>query len=162
MQKRSVSYLQHLNFTCGKQYGLIEGRKTCNALADHIKHLSEGLENGLTTVGIYRDLSRHKKSFWYRPPLETAKQTWSPGGFVLEWFRSYPKGKTMYIEINETRSDGIEIERGVPQWSRLLRLRFLIHIHDLCAMKTCRQILCALRTILHRAAEDLTEMRFFE
>lgn len=52
-------------------------------------------------------------------------------GFMLEWFRSYLRGRKRRVKVAGVLSESSLVERGVPRGSVLGPYLFLIYVNDL-------------------------------
>ncbi len=51
-------------------------------------------------------------------------------GIPFQLFKSYLSGRKQYVEINDAKSDVLQITTGVPQGSILGPVLFIIYIND--------------------------------
>ena len=73
-------------------------------------------------------------------------------GLANEWFKSYLSNRKQYVSINGYDSNLADVKFGVPQWSVLGPLLFLIYINDLNqALKFCK---------VHHFADDTNLIHF--
>ena len=63
--------------------------------------------------------------------LSTKLRYYGKQGIVLNWFQSYLKKRSQYVQYNDTSSSIREIETGVPQGSILDPLLFIVYMNDI-------------------------------
>ena len=80
--------------------------------------ISELLNNKNYCIGILIDLSKALDTI-DRKLLITKMQYYGKGGIVLDWFISYLRNLTQYVNINNSNLLCLPIKRGVPQGSYL-------------------------------------------
>ena len=81
-------------------------------------------------------------------------------GIALNWFKSYLKNRSQYVDYNGTQSTLLKIRTGVPQGSILGPLLFLIYINDIInASKYLHLILFADDTNVFFHHKDLNALQ---
>ena len=137
-------------------------KKQSSHLAHLVLHdkLCKVLDDGKTAIGIYLDFAKvfgtvdHdillNKLFHYgiRSP-------------AYNWFQSYLSDRSQYVTYNGVKSSTkpIPIKCGVPQWSILAPLLFLVYINDLPNVcKVTIRFLFADDTYLFTSGDDLDDM----
>ena len=79
---------------------------------------------------------------------------------ALEWFKDYLTGRAQYVTYNGFQSSNSEIKCGVPQWSILGPLLFLLYINDLATVsETCFSILFADDSNMFISGKDVQALR---
>ena len=100
-----------------RSYALIKlyGKITC------------AIDNREITVGVFIDLSKGFDTVDHNMLLEKLHH-YGIRDLALNWFRSYLSNRQQYVEFNSLCSSRQQIRCGVPQWSILGPLLFLISI----------------------------------
>ena len=60
-------------------------------------------------------------------PLSRLENSFGSTGTVLQWFHSYPTGRSQFVEINDTKSSVRDLTVGVPQGSVLGPILYLLY-----------------------------------
>ena len=76
------------------------------------------------------------------------------GASSVSWFESYLSGRTQCVEVNDTRSEFLDVTCGVPQGSILGPQLFLIYINDMNMSIDCKLSLYADDSALLFSAKD--------
>ena len=58
-------------------------------------------------------------------------ERYSVWGLTLKWIGSYLSGRKHFVSVNGSNSNTLDIKYGVPQWSILDHLLFIIYINDI-------------------------------
>ena len=80
-------------------------------------------------------------------------------GKELSWFKSYLSNRKQYCRINGVDSNINDINVGVPQWSCLGPLLFLVYINDLpCIIKIFKVSMYADDTSIYHSFKDIMQL----
>lgn len=85
-------------------------------------------EQKMNIVAVFLDLSRAFETV-DRAILIDIMGSNGIGGTVLNWFKSWLSNRKQYMKCNETLSDPIDVENGVPQGTPLSALFFIMYIN---------------------------------
>ena len=134
------------------------GKKHSTELAvlEVIDRITNQLDQGITRINIYLDLSKSFDTLDHDILLNKL-QYYVVNGSALALFRSYLTERRQYVDYNETSSSLEHISTGVPQGSILGPLLFIIYINDIAQSSPYFNFILALRLELLRAyqtAED--------
>ena len=77
---------------------------------------------------------------------------------VISWFESYLSGRTFKVNIDKKFSDPGNLTCGVPQWSILGPLLFLLYVNDMPQAVKCDLFLYADDTCLTFQHENVKEI----
>ncbi|XP_077994315.1 uncharacterized protein LOC144448040 [Glandiceps talaboti] len=130
VNKQFINYLETKHILLDTQFGFRKKYNTKLALADLVSDISEQLDNGFITFGIFIDL---KKAFdtINHDILIHKLEHYGIRGIPLHWFKNYLTNRQQYVTIDNVSSPYKHIQCGVPQGSILGPILFLIYINDI-------------------------------
>ena len=127
---RLMSYLTKHSILINNQYGFRNNHDTSLAVIDMIDNITEKLDSGYFSLGLFIDLSKAFDTLDHRI-LINKLEFYGIRGKALEWFKSYLTNRQQYVQYNGVQSNIMHIKTGVPQGSILGPLLFLIYINDI-------------------------------
>ena len=148
-----ISYMKNNKLFSDKQYGFISGRSTSLQLLTVLEEWTDALDHGLTVDCIYMD---YRKAFDTVPHNRLLGKLESYGfnDQLLGWIRSFLKGRTQKVTINDKDSSWKEVDSGIPQGSVLGPILFVIYINDLPELVSSKVYLFADDTKIYKVITD--------
>jgi hypothetical protein len=131
MKQKMLSFLNKINFFSNSQYGFRKGMNTELALLNYMDNITEGINNGECTSGLFLDIRKafdtvdHNILLW-------KLHNYGFRGVAYDWFCSYLNKRQQCVRANDVLSYMGEIKYGVPQGSVLGAILFIIFINDFC------------------------------
>ena len=114
-------------------------------------------ESKMKIVAVFIDLSRAFETVDRQILIEILKM-YGIDGTVLEWFKSWLTNRRQYTKFDETISDPIEINDGIPQGTPLSSILFILYINLIVrCLKFCKIKLFADDCLIWIAENDVAE-----
>ena len=128
---RLINFLNKFSILSNNQYGFRKNHSTAYALIQLYDKLSDAIDQGKVTLGLFIDLSKAFDTVNH-DILLAKLEFYGVRGCALQWFKSYLSCRTQFVQYNGYNSSSKHIKCGVPQGSILGPLLFLLYINDLC------------------------------
>ena len=129
MFSRMHKFLEDFNCIYELQFGFRAKHSRNNALIDITENVKSALDNKIHACGIFVDLQKAFDTVNHKILLDKLSH-YGITGIENDLFSSYLSNRTQYVSILGFYSKIMEIPHGVPQWSVLGPLMFLIYISD--------------------------------
>ena len=116
---RTYEFLSKNNILYKKQYGFRTNHSTYIAVIDFIKDVSEAIDEGMNTIGIFMDLSKAFDTIDH-DILLTKLYHYGFRGIYHEWFRNYLTNRKQYVSYIIQENPNMKIFRcatGVHTWT---------------------------------------------
>ena len=121
IHKRLNSFLEQNNIFYPFQLGFRDYHSTTHALY---------LDNPTPTHGVYLNLKKAFDTVNHKVFLSKLNH-YRIRGIANDWFKSFLVNRTQYTNINGSNSNPEKVLYGIPKWSVLGPLLFIIFINDL-------------------------------
>jgi hypothetical protein len=112
------------------QYGFRNKHSTEYAALEIVDRLMTEMDKNETPINIYLDLSKAFDTLDHNTLIQKLEY-YGIKGNNLALFQNYLTERKQYVEFNNTKSEMLEINTGVPQGSILGPLLFIIYINDM-------------------------------
>ena len=159
VHQRLYDYCKNKNILFGDQYGFRPKHSTTDAIAKFTAHVAKAMENKMTTMSVFLDLSKAFDTIDHATLL-TKLHFYGIRGIALEWFKNYLTDRTQFVSYRNVKSTYHDVTCGVPQGSMLGPLLFIIYTNDLPnALLHSKCILFADDTTVYHTSNDIKTLR---
>jgi len=130
VKEKLLNYLEHINFFTSQQNGFLKDRSTDTAIFSHITDITNGVEQGMVTMGVYLDFAKAFDTVDHKKLISILKKSGIEGP-LLKWFESFLEARKHCVKIGGKLSEELLNLFGVPQGSVLGPILYIIYINGL-------------------------------
>ena len=135
MYSKLYGFLNKHNLIFDSQYGFRTKRSCEHAILEMVGHLLNTKNNGKHSMGLFLDLSKAFDTLDHSVLLSKL-ECYGVRGIMLDWFKSYLKGRSLVAKIatpdgSTTKSECYDITFGTAQGSCLSPLLFIVFCNDI-------------------------------
>ena len=123
-------FLEKENILFKYQFGFRKNYSTEQAIVELTDNLKMKIDSNEAICSIFLDLSKAFDTVKHQILLQKLYR-YGVRGVPLQWFKSYLKSRTQYVEVENVKSNPLSIQCCVLQGSVLGPLLFLICINDI-------------------------------
>ena len=128
--KQLSEYFEENKLFNQNQYGFRTGHSTEHAALELVDKITSQMDNNETPINIFLDLSKAFDTIDHNILLDKLKY-YGLYDTAITLFRSYLTNRYQYVQMENAKSQILEINTGVPQGSILGPLLFIIYINDI-------------------------------
>lgn len=130
MYKRLIKFIEKNKILTPHQHGFRENRSTELAIIEFTNRLTNAIDNGQFTVGIFLDLSKAFDTINHRILIQKLEH-YGIRRITKLWFQDYLKNRIQVVKYRQIRSKEMLTQAGVPQGSILGPILFLLCMNDI-------------------------------
>ena len=130
MAQRLAKYLEKNNILMSQQSGFRRKRRTTDNLVFHSQKVLEAFNKKSNVISLSFDIQAAFDAVWHDGLIFKMRKVGVPG-YIVEWTRSFLRGRQFDVRVGEQTSEMSPIFTGVPQGSSLSPILFSIFINDI-------------------------------
>ena len=159
VKQQLENYFEENNLLFKYQSGFRK-KFSCETTINYVVNRWKNIRKNSKVMALFLDFKRAFETI-DRDLLLQKLYNYGIEGKELEWFRSYLADRKQMVKVNNTKSECINNNYGVPQGSILGALLFIIYINDMPnVLKKCEIVLYADDTLIF--TEDSTDKQCIE
>ena len=150
-----TNYIEKENILCLEQSGFRKGHSCETSICWLINEWKKEIDSGKTIIGVFLDLKRAFETIDRNILIEKLNK-YGIREVEVKWFKSYLSERFQRVKINETFSEKVKVDLGVPQGSKLGVILFLLYINDIVkTISDAKMSLFADDTLIYVVGDDL-------
>ena len=138
--KRLDEFIDKFEILCESQYGFRSNRSTSHAILELMENVTNALDRKQSVIGIFIDLKKAFDTINHNLLLSKLEY-YGIRGLSNKWLHSYLCNRKQYVVIEDTESDLLSVQCGVPQGSILGPKLFILYINDLANISDILQLI---------------------
>ncbi|KAF7664264.1 hypothetical protein LDENG_00182270 [Lucifuga dentata] len=155
---RLDKFIEKHNILNDNQYGFRAKHSTAMALMELVEEISTAVDKKEYMIGIFVDLKKAFDTIDHELLLKKLGR-YGIRGVAHSWLSSYLKNRYQYVKIDDTVSELLQVNCGVPQGSVLGPRLFILYMNDLSmTLDLFKYILFADDTNLFYSGKHLDSM----
>ena len=147
------------NIFSESQYGFRPGMYTVHAAAELVEHISSAIYGQSCCAGVFIDLQKAFDTVDHDLLVEKLN-VYGIRGVANKWLQNYLTNRKQYVVIDDRSSDLLDMTCGVPQYSVLGPIMFIVYINDICNVSDVVEcVLFADDTNIFCSERNLTDLQ---
>lgn len=126
---RLTWYLNKHNIITHNQSGFRKHHSTTDHLLKLSDHIHKAINTKQHTLAVFLDIQKAYDMLW-KEGLLVKLHTLGIQGHMFNWIKNFLSNRKIQVKVNNTLSNSLHIQNGVPQGSVISPILFLVMIND--------------------------------